>query len=248
MKISLAQIKPSRGNILENIRIHKTWINLAVSENTDLIVFPELSLSAYEPQLAKELAMEENNPSLDIFQKISDLNDIAIGLGIPTKSKSGILISMAIFQPKQSRKIYSKQKLHSDEIPYFIKGFGQLVLTIKNKKIAPAICYESLQEEHSKNVKKLGGEVYLACVAKSQNGIEKAFQHYPKIAKKYSMTVLMCNSIGFCDNFISVGQSAIWNEKGELIAKLENNKEGLLIFDTETGKAIKKEKTTVNNP
>ena len=42
----------------------------------------------------------------------------------------------------------------------------------------------------------------------------------------------MSNSIGFCDNFLSVGQSAIWNKNGELINQLDDKNEGLLIFDT----------------
>ncbi|UOB19308.1 carbon-nitrogen hydrolase family protein [Abyssalbus ytuae] len=242
MKVSVAQIKPNKGNIQENIKIHKKWIELAISEDTDFIVFPELSLTGYEPELAKELAIEKNDSRLDGFQKLSDMNNITIGLGMPTKSDFGILISMIIFQPGQVRKVYSKQKLHSDETPYFIEGNEQLILTVKDIKIAPAICYESLQKEHSESANKFGMEIYLASVAKSQKGIKKAFIRYPEIATRFSVPVLMSNSIGFCDNFISSGQSAVWNEKGELLERLENDKEGLLIFDTESKKVMKKRK------
>jgi len=242
MKIGAAQIKPSKGNIQENIESHKSWIEIAISEGTDIIFFPELSLTGYEPELAKGLAMDESDSRLDEFQKISNLNNISIGLGVPTKSEYGVLISMIIFQPDQIQTVYSKQKLHVDEFPYFVGGNEHMILIVEDKKLAPAICYESLQIEHSEDAKKLGAEIYLASVAKSQNGIEKAFRHYPKIAKKFSMPVLMSNSVGFCDNFISVGQSAIWNGKGELLGNLGSDKEGLLIFNTETGKVINKEK------
>lgn len=234
MRICIAQIKPSKGNIQENIEIHKNCIELANSENVDFIVFPELSLTGYEPELARELALELNDSRLNKFQELSELGNITIGLGIPTKSESGILISMAIFQPNENRKIYSKQKLHPDELPYFIEGKEQLILIVNDHKIAPAICYESLQVEHSKHAKNLGAQFYLASVAKSQNGIDKAYSYYPEIAQKYSMPVLMSNSIGVCDNFLSAGQSAVWDEKGVILEKLENDKEGLLIFDTET--------------
>lgn len=247
MKVSVAQIKPNKGNIQENIKIHKKWIELAISEDTDFIVFPELSLTGYEPELAKELAIEKNDSRLDGFQKLSDMNNITIGLGMPTKSDFGILISMIIFQPGQVRKVYSKQKLHSDETPYFIEGNEQLILTVKDIKIAPAICYESLQKEHSESANKFGMEIYLASVAKSQKGIKKAFIRYPEIATRFSVPVLMSNSIGFCDNFISSGQSAVWNEKGELLERLENDKEGLLIFDTESKKVMKKKKKLLLN-
>lgn len=246
MKISVAQIKSIKGDIQENFKIHKTWIQLAISENVGFIAFPELSLTGYEPGLAGELAMDKYDSRLDEFQNISDLNGIAIGIGVPTKSERGILISMILFQPNQNRKIYSKQRLHPDELPYFVEGDSQLVLTVENKKIAPAICYESLQKQHPENAKKLGADFYLASVSKSQNGIEKAFVHYPAIAREFNMPVLMSNCIGFCDDFQSAGQSAIWNSNGDLIVKLGSNKEGMLIFDTESKQVLKKEKHTAS--
>lgn len=235
MKIGIAQIKPSKGNIKENIKVHKKWIEASISEKVDFIAFPELSLTGYEPELAQELAIEKSDARLDEFQKLSDQNNIIIGLGIPFKTALGIYIGMVIFQPNQSRIIYSKQRLHPDELPYFIEGKEQIVLNVKNHKIAPAICYESLLEEHAENAKKLGAEIYLASVAKSENGIQKAYEHYSKISKRFSMPVLMVNCIGFCDNYLSAGQSAVWNKEGKILAKLEKDIEGLLVFDTEIG-------------
>ncbi len=246
MKIGIVQIKPRKGDIQENIQTHKTWVELAIAENVDLICFPELSITGYEPELCKELAMDKSDSRLDDFQKISDLHNTAIGLGLPTNSERGIHISMVLFQPRQIRKVYSKQLLHSDELPYFAEGQKQIVWTVKNKKIAPAICYESLQKQHSENAKKLGADIYLASVAKPQNGIDKAFVHFPTIAQELKMPVLMSNCIGYCDNFQSAGQSAIWNSNGDLLEQLESNKEGMLIFNTETKEVLKKEKTTAN--
>lgn len=241
MKIAIAQIKPGKGDIQKNIEIHKKWIEHAVHENADFITFPELSLTAYEPDLAKELALDQNDSRLDEFQNISDANHISIAVGLPSQSASGIRISMVLFQAQQARKTYSKQILHADELPYFTAGTEQLIFSIGEENIAPAICYESLQDGHSENAKKLGATVYLASVAKPQGGIEKAFAHYPRIARKFGMPVLMSNSIGFCDNFLSTGQSAIWNKNGELLAKLESDTEGLLVFDTVSGEVVIKE-------
>ena len=246
MKICIAQTKSEKGNIKSNIENHKKWIEIAVSEKADLIVFPELSLTGYEPELAKVLATDQNDSRFNEFQKMSDVNQITIGVGLPTKSDFGILISMIIFQPNQLRRTYSKQKLHSDEEPYFIEGSEQTILTIKDTKIALAICYESLQPEHSEYANELGAELYLASVAKSQSGIEKANAHFPKIANKYSMPVLMSNCIGYCDNFESAGQTSVWGINGILIGKLDEQKEGLIIYNTESNTIKRKEKTNAN--
>ena len=236
MKISIAQIKPIKGDVLSNIKKHETLIEIASSLNASSIFFPELSLTSYEPALAKNLATDQNDLRLDLFQKISNKNKITIGVGLPTKSTKGINISMVVFQPNQLKQTYSKQHLHSDEFGYFEKGNEQLILTVENHKIAPAICYESLQAEHSDNAIKLGANVYLASVAKAEKGFDKAIEYYSALAKKHALPVLMANSIGYCDNFISVGQSSVWTKNGTLAGQLDEDNEGLLIFNTETEK------------
>lgn len=239
MKIGIAQIRPIKGDIPANIDKHKRLAQLASSLKANAIFFPELSLTSYEPELAKELATDKDDTRLDAFQHISDTNKIIIGLGLPTKTDTGTKISMIIFQPDKPRQTYSKQQLHSDELPYFENGEGQILLTIEGKKIAPAICYESLQPDHSHKANQLGAEIYVASVAKSQKGVDKAMAYYPEVAKKYAMPVLMANCVGYCDNFVSVGNSAVWTKQGQIVGQLDDKTEGLLIFDTETEEVTK---------
>jgi len=239
MKISIAQTKSITGNIFENIETHKKLIHLAITYKADAIFFPELSLTGYEPGLAKNLATNQDDSKFDDFQTISDTSKITIGIGVPTKTHSGIQISMIIFQPDRPRQTYSKQQLHADELPYFVNGEKQIILTVNNTNIAPAICYESLQIDHSENASKLGAEIYVVSVAKSQNGINKAMTHYPAVAKKFAMTVLMSNCVGYCDNFESVGNTSVWTKEGLLLAQLDAKNEGLLIYNSETEEIIK---------
>ncbi|MBX2841453.1 MAG: carbon-nitrogen hydrolase family protein [Flammeovirgaceae bacterium] len=238
MKISAAQIEPVKGDIPENINKHVEIITKALAFKPDAIFFPELSLTGYEPTLAKQLATTIDDQRIDIFQKISDSHKITIGIGLPIISTNGILISMVIFQPDIPRKTYAKQQLHEDEKPYFVSGNHQIQISINNQKVAPAICYESLQPNHSEKAHQLGAEIYLTSVAKSQMGVDNAKVHFSEIARKYAMPVLMTNCIGFCDNFESAGNSSVWNKKGKLIGELDRNSEGILIFDTETEKII----------
>ncbi len=238
MRISVAQIKPDKANIEYNIEAHIKSIDIAISLGVDLIVFPELSITSYEPEYAEQLASTENDPRLEVFQKTSDHHNIIIGVGLPIKSDSGIYIGSVFFHPNTTKQVYAKQMLHSDEIPYFIPGHKQTLITVKDTVIAPAICYESLQPEHAEKANKLGADIYIASVAKSQNGINKAMSYFPETAMTYSMPVLMSNSIGHCDNFMSAGQTSIWNEKGILIGQLDDKNEGLLIFDTQTKEVI----------
>lgn len=240
MKICIAQTEPIKGNVSANIEAHKRFIELALTLHAEAIFFPELSLTGYEPELAKKLATNQNDIRLDIFQQISDHNRIIIGLGLPTVTESQIRISMIIFEPNKPRQTYSKQQLHEDEFPYFDNGIGQIIIKTNDRKIAPAICYESLQPTHAENAFKLGADVYLASVAKSLNGVEKAYDYYPRVAKQYAMPVLMSNCVGFCDNYLCVGKSAVWTKEGTLVGQLDDTSEGILIFDTETEAVTKR--------
>lgn len=233
MKISVAQTRPIAGDVLRNIERHLQFIEIAAANSADVIIFPELSLTGYEPKLAKELATTTEDRKFDIFQKASDAHQITIGAGMPLKGEAGILIGMLIFQPGKPRQTYCKQRLHSDELPYFVEGRHECFLEVKGEKIAPAICYESLLPEHSEKAVKNGATMYVASVAKSARGIEKAMMHYPMIARKYSIPVLMSNCLGLCDDFDAGGKTALWNSNGELVEQLVSQ-EGILILDTQS--------------
>lgn len=240
MKICVAQTKPVKGNIEANIDNHKKLINLAIANGADTIIFPELSLTGYEPGLSKELAIAPEDSSLNVFQEISDKNHITIGVGIPTKMIQGICISMLLFHPNKPRQTYSKKYLHADEYPFFVSGQNDAVLISGKTNIALAICYELSVPEHSENAFKSGAEIYIASVAKTVDGVEKAVKSLSEIAAQYSMTVLMSNCIGHCDNFDCGGKTSVWNNKGILIGQLNDSNEGILIVDTSTQELIAK--------
>ena len=93
MKICIAQTRPIKGDISANISNHKRMIDLAIFYKADAIFFPELSLTGYEPKLAKDLVTNQNDTRLDDFQSISDTHNITIGLGIPTTSRIGYALA-----------------------------------------------------------------------------------------------------------------------------------------------------------
>ena len=234
MKICAAQVRPYRGDIPKNIESHLKFIEHASTVGANLIVFPELSLTGYEPELAGKLAMEQDDSRLDVFRDMSNEENITICAGLPTIGESGIHITMAIFTPGVDTQVYSKQLLHSDELPYFVPWEDELLLHIDGKRIAPAICYEALRSEHSDKAGSQNADIYLTSVVKSAEGIEKAYDQFPEIAKQYSMTVLMSNAVGECEIFKSNGSSACWDDTGNLIGSLDDVSEGLLVYDLST--------------
>lgn len=233
MKICIAQTNPHKGNISKNIEVHKQFIQTATELRADIIVFPELSLTGYEPELAKELATTQSDERLDEFQNLSNSNKIIIACGIPTKKGSDIFISMIIFQPNKERLTYSKQHLYPSEIGIFSIGNAPLVIHFdKENIIAPAICYELSHPEHSKNAKINHANIYIASVLNSVSGIEDDIIKLSNIAKKHSMTVFMANYIGNSGGYVCAGKSSVWDDNGKLVDQLDSHTEGILLYDT----------------
>lgn len=239
MNICVAQTRPVTGDIQHNIEAHKKLIQLAASNGADTIIFPELSITGYEPQLAKDVATTPDDSRFDDFQRLSDANQITIGIGVPTTAGAGICISMILFQPYKERQVYSKKYLHADEELFFISGQSTVGLTGNKSNAALAICYELSVPEHAANAAESGAQIYIASVAKSVSGVDKAVQRLSEIANTYSMTVLMSNCIGECNGMKCGGKTSVWNNKGELIGQLDDASEGILIFDMDTEELIK---------
>jgi len=240
MKFCVAQTRPVKGDIHHNVINHKALIDLAVAEQADVIIFPELSITGYEPDLAKDLATSKDDARFDDFQNISNTKNIVIGIGAPVKSNNGINIGLVIFQPNKARALYSKKYLHADEVPYFSNGQNYIDIRINDTLIAFAICYEISIPAHAENAFRSGAKIYIASVAKSVTGVVKASDTLAEIASTYSMTVLMANSVGPSDNFIGGGKSSIWNNDGSLMQQLDDASEGILILDTDAASVSKK--------
>jgi predicted amidohydrolase len=101
-----------------------------------------------------------------------------------------------------------------------------------------AICYELSVPEHAEAAFKNEASAYIASVAKSADGVEKAGKRLSDIARKYSVPVLMSNCVGCCDNFENAGKTAAWNSDGLLIRQLDDAAEGILILDTNTQEVL----------
>lgn len=231
MKIGLAQISSLKGDIAANILKHCTYIERAGKEGVGMIVFPELSLTNYEPSLAAQLASYPDDKRFAVFQQLSDQHHIIIAVGLPIRSAKGTSIGLVIFQPGKERECYTKQYLHADEFPYFVAGERMHYLEVKGEKIALAICYELSVIDHVTRAHSDGATLYVASVAKTREGLANSAIQLPVHASKFNIPILMANSVGPADHFIGAGGSAAWNRKGELCEYL-GEEEGLLIIDT----------------
>ncbi|MDP4269333.1 MAG: carbon-nitrogen hydrolase family protein [Bacteroidota bacterium] len=238
MRIAIAQIKAIKGNIEKNIENHLTWIKEAVRNKAEMIVFPELSVTGYEPEIAASLATNQNDIRLNELQDLSDRNGITIGVGLPTKDENDTFVSMIIFQPNKERTTYSKQYLYPPEETIFKAGKNPLVLNFESEVVSPAICYETTNKAHCEFAKQNKATIYVASVLSSINGIDAELKLLSDIAKNNNLITFMANYVGKSGGYECAGKSSVWNEKGELIWQLGDKEEGLIVYDTKSKEII----------
>jgi predicted amidohydrolase len=234
MKIAIAQIEVTKGNIEKNLEHHIKWVKQAIRNKADMVVFPELSLTGYEPALAERLATNQDDTRLDEMQSLSDNNMITIGVGLPTRKERKIYISMIIFQPHKERITYSKQYLYPPEKSIFTAAKNPLVLHIESEIISPAICYETSNKEHYEYANLNNATIYIASVLSSIQGIDHELKTLSDIARDNNMITFMTNYVGKSGGYECAGKSSVWNDRGELIGQLGDKEEGLIIFDTKS--------------
>ena len=235
MKIGLAQIKSETGHIRHNIDHHLAVLQSLDPGTADLVVFPELSLSNYEPDVADFVALAAEDERFNVFKEYATTSGMVIAVGCPLKTSGKPLIALCVFTPDGRFIHVGKQYLHADEIPYFAHASdGPWVLDL-NVRVGLAICYELSVAVHTKAVMACSPEVYLASVAKTPAGVALSQDTLSRTAKQYGIPVLMVNSVGTCEGNVAGGGSMVIGADGNLVSRLDGTSEGLLIYDTESG-------------
>lgn len=231
MKITAAQIASLTGDIPGNVARHAQMVEQAAACGVEMVVFPELSLTGYQPTIARQVAITRDDLRLQPIQALADAHRMTICAGVPLVDTYKPTISMLIFQPGVAVQVYSKHYLHADEEPWFLPGPDQTMFSPPEGNLAFAICYELSVPQHAADAHAAGASIYVTSVAKTHNGVIKAGDRLAEIARQYHMTVFMANCVGPCEDRVGGGQSGVWNAEGELLAHLDDMQEGLVIYD-----------------
>lgn len=232
MILAAAQTKPKPGDISSNLLNHYHLIELAAQNGANLIAFPELSITGYERENAEALVFTEDDYRIDHLKELSARNNIVIIAGAPIRIDSKLFIGEFIIAPDDSVSIYTKQFLHEGEGDFFDSSFDyNPMLTIEDQNISFAICADIDNPLHPENAAKNDTDIYIASIFFSPNGIPNAYSHLQNYAEKHKMNVLMSNFSGESWGSPSAGQSAFWNNKGELVAQMNDSDSGLLLVE-----------------
>lgn len=231
LTIAAAQSTSIAGDLHANIARHQHFIQIAAEQGVQLLVFPELSLTGYEPALAADLAIA---PEAAVLQPLRELaREMAVtavvGMPIRLSAEGPVLIGALVLAADGSLAVYSKQHLHSGEERAFAPGTGGAPLTLGDSQVALAVCADFCHASHAAAAAGLGADVYAAGVLISPAGYAVDSALLQGHASSHSMLVLMANHGGATGGWVSAGRSAIWTADGALLAAAPGVGDGLLI-------------------
>ena len=228
MFIAVAQIPSKKGNVEINISTHLKAINKASELGVNYIVFPELSLTGYEPELAANLVFSEDDQRLHPLIESAIKNKITIGIGAPLRSNELPQIGLLIISQTGAVDSYAKMHLHPIEEKYFTKGSRYNLIDIGNTKIANAICADIANKKHASSCATFGADIYIAGVLITENGYEVDSELLSNYSKDFNMLVAIANHSQPSGGWIPIGKSAIWY-KGNLLARAGESEMALVV-------------------
>ncbi len=254
MKIALAQINTTVGNLIGNFNKIKQNVNTAIHLGANIIIFPELSILGYPPLdlLDKQTFIDE---SIEYLLEVSKLSDkIGIVVGGVTRDTDQVgtnIFNSAVFCTNgKIVNVHNKSLLPNydvfDEVRYFETSKDYSISKINTCKMGVSICEDAWNDKdfwvHRKydfdpieKINSLGPDLLINISASPFSiGKEKIrTQMFSQIARKHSTPLIYINQVGANTDLIFDGGSKVFDRNGNLILISNRFEEDLKIYDTE---------------
>ncbi len=226
MRITLAQIAPklNRSNLQEAISIISAY-----KDESDLIVFPELSLNGYmlQDKLYEDAWLIDE---LNIFKDLSLDIDIVVGAAI----RDGDNFRNAALYFSKGKLLSNHYKVHLpnygmfEEARYFLAGDVFESFLNNELKISMVVCEDLWHKSVHKDLINENPNYIIALVASpargfSDDGLEiedKWYEIVKSVAKECKAKLIFVNRVGFEDGLGFWGGSCIIDENAQIIHKL----------------------------
>ena len=259
MKIALAQINTTVGDLAGNEARILDSAARARSEGVDLVLFPELAITGYPPRdlLLKKDFIAGNLAVLQRLAAASGPAALLVGYVGENKNTPGrdVTNAAALLQDGHIVATRAKTLLPTydvfDEDRYFEPARNNAPLSIANQICGVTICEDIWNDEdfwpHRRYRANPAGDV-LAAGARHLFNISASPWHVGKeklraqivasLARKSGRPIALCNLVGGNDELIFDGHSLVFNAAGALIAQGRAFEEDFVVVDTENSPPI----------
>lgn len=234
MKFGVAQIALA-NDINLNIDRMDSYISEAARAKTDILCFPECSLTGYKRDF-HEIDWDEILKALDTLQETATEKRITLIIGAPY-SQSDKLYNAALVISIDNQLKYFKNNLTDFDKQYFANGRDILIFEVKEIKCGVIVCrdqnYPLLARKYARRGAKvlflpsahyyLPGQAHYKLDKNRALPIARAVENNIFVAK--------ANAVGAQGDYVSLGHSMIVSPEGLIICEADETNGGILYHE-----------------
>ena len=260
VKVALAQINSTVGDLLGNARLLAAAARSAHAAGAQLVVAPELALSGYPPEdlLLRPAFMRACADALaGLAAELADCEGLHLVVGHPHQFRGRGDVrskSMAVQERYNAASVlsagrvmgtYCKRELPNyqvfDERRYFAAGrdagLPPLVFEVQGLRVGVLICEDAWFDEPAQAAVAAGADV-LCVINASPFHLDKSGEREARMAKRARATarpLLYAHLVGGQDEVVFDGASFAVDATGKVCARAPAFEEALLMLDMEPG-------------
>jgi NAD+ synthase (glutamine-hydrolysing) len=259
MKIALAQINTTVGDLVGNEAKIAAAYARAVEAKVDMVVFPELSTTGYPPRdlLLKKEFVAKNLSMLDRLAAATQGVAMLVGYVGENKSGPGRETTNGIALLRNGRIVATRAKTLLptydvfDEDRYFEPTQTNLPVEVDGRNWGLTICEDIWNDEDFwqqrryrrdpvADLLEAGVDVIFNISASPWHVGKERIRHsmLATVARQGRRPVVFCNAVGGNDELVFDGNSCVFSGAGELIAKGKAFEEDFILVDMNTAPTI----------
>lgn len=248
-KAAIAQIDCRVGAVEHNLSHHLEFIERAIADHAQLVLFPELSITGYTLRdLAWDVAVNprRNKIFTPLLEKSKEIS-IAVGF-VESGANHGIYNSAMFLEDGEikyiHRKIYPPTYGMFEEGRYFGNGKTVAAFDSKYGRFGMLIC-EDLWHVSLPYMLALDGAEALLCLTASPTRLSGQgsqldnqvvnYEHHRTYARLLNVYILFGNRVGFEDGVNFWGGSNITSPGGDMISIGRLHEEELIFAEVDSG-------------
>jgi NAD+ synthase (glutamine-hydrolysing) len=235
LRVALAQINPTVGDIRGNSRKISDRIARARDEGAALVVFPELTLTGYPPEdlLLKTSFLDAADTALR--ELAAQTNGIVAVVGYPEKAED-VYNSAAVLADGEVVAVYRKMYLPNygvfDEQRYFQSGSEAALVEVNGIPIGLSICEDIWEPGPPAMTEALAGAQVIVNLSASPYRAGYGLRRERMLVQRavdYLAAVVFVNTVGGQDELVFDGHSLAIDQDGEVIARAPQFEEALTL-------------------
>jgi len=254
MKLALAQINPTVGDITGNARLIRQWVTRAKTQGADMVIFSELCITGYPPRDLVEHSRFVQKNKEAVQELAQQIRDIAAIVGFvdhnPLPYGNKLCNAAAVLQGGKIKDVRFKSLLPTydvfDESRNFAPAKENTPLAFSSKKLGLTICEDMWNDARFwprrsyalDPIKKLAAEGvdFFINISSSPFHRRKTGLRLDVIRshiRQHHRPFFFVNQVGGNDELIFDGNSLAVDAQGHVIAQAKSFREDLVLVDSQ---------------